>query len=92
VIAVTIEEVMNYVAWAASIAIFAWLVVDALRVEVTYDRDLLVSSVEGEIEKEILAHDEEAMLRRHAGDWAAEAAEVKREAQAHDQAPPGGGS
>jgi hypothetical protein len=85
---------MNYVAWAVSIAVFAWLVVDALRVEVTYDRDLLVSSVEGEIEKEILASDEEAMLKRHAADWAAEYTEVEKETQAptQEQAPPGGGS
>ena len=83
---------MNYVAWAVSIAIFAWLVVDALRVEVTYDRDLLVSSVEGEIEKEILASDEEAMLKRHAADWAAEYAEVEKETAVKEQTPPGGGS
>lgn len=83
---------MNYVAWAASIAIFAWLIVDALRVEVTYDRDLLVSSVEGEIEKEILSHDEESVLRRHAAELGAVEAEVERETHAHDQAPPGGGS
>ncbi len=89
----SIEQVMNYVAWGAAIAIFAWLVIDALRVEVTYDRDLLVSSVEGEIEKEILASDEEAMLRRHASDWAAEYA-VGREAEprSSEQTPPEGGS
>ena len=88
----SIEEVMNYVAWAVSIAVIAWMVVDALRVEVTYDRDLLVSSVEGEIEKEILSSDEEAMLKRHAADWAAEYAEVEQETRTHEQAPPGGGS
>ena len=47
-------QALNYLAWAVSIALIAWMVVDALRVEVTYDRDVLVSSVEGEIEKEIL--------------------------------------
>ena len=47
-------EVFNYIAWAISIALLAWMVIDALRVETTYDRDVLVSSVEGEIEKEIL--------------------------------------
>jgi hypothetical protein len=51
-------QALNYLAWGISIAIMAWLVFDALRVEVTYDHDLLVSSVEGEIEKEILGHDE----------------------------------
>lgn len=49
-------QVINYAVWALGIGILAWLVVDALRVETTYDRDLLVSSVEGEIEKEILGH------------------------------------
>ncbi len=88
----SIEEVMNYVAWAVSIAIIAWMVIDALRVEVTYDRDLLVSSVEGEIEKEILSSDEEATLKRHASDWAAEYTEVEAEARKAEQAPPGGGS
>ena len=47
-------QVFNYIAWAISIALLAWMVIDALRVETTYDRDVLVSSVEGEIEKEIL--------------------------------------
>ena len=49
---------LNYVAWVIAILLLGWMVVDALRVEVTYDRDLLVSSVEGEIEKEILSHEE----------------------------------
>jgi len=90
----SIEEVMNYVAWVVAIALLAWMVVDALRVEVTYDRDLLVSSVEGEIEKEILATDEEAALREHARAMTDTDTEVTRESTVHrdQQAPPGGGS
>ncbi len=49
-------QLINYAVWAISVGILLWLVYDALRVETTYDRDLLVSSVEGEIEKEILGH------------------------------------
>jgi hypothetical protein len=47
---------INYAAWALSILFLGWTIVDAFRVETTYDHDLLVSSVEGEIEKEILDH------------------------------------
>lgn len=47
---------INYVVWAIAILILVWLVIDAFRIETTYDHDLLVSSVEGEIEKEILDH------------------------------------
>jgi hypothetical protein len=49
-------QAINYVVWAISIALLAWLVYDAFRIEKTYDAELLVSSVEGEIEKEILDH------------------------------------
>lgn len=49
-------QIINYAIWAVSIGILLWLLYDALRVETTYDRELLVSSVEGEIEKEILGH------------------------------------
>lgn len=52
-------QLINYAVWAVAIGLLVWLVVDALRVETTYDRDLLVSSVEGEIEKEILGHHHE---------------------------------
>lgn len=52
-------QLINYAVWALSIGILGWLVYDALRVETTYDRELLVSSVEGEIEKEILGHHDE---------------------------------
>lgn len=47
---------INYAAWAISAILLGWMIIDALRVETTYDRDLLVSSVEGEIEKEIQGH------------------------------------
>ncbi len=49
-------EWVNYVVWAVAILVLAWLIYDAFRIETTYDHDLLVSSVEGEIEKEILDH------------------------------------
>jgi hypothetical protein len=49
-------EWVNYVVWAIGILILVWLVIDAFRIETNYDHDLLVSSVEGEIEKEILDH------------------------------------
>jgi hypothetical protein len=51
-------QALNYVAWGIGLALLAWLVIDALRVEVTFDHELLVSSVEGEIEKEILGHED----------------------------------
>jgi len=54
---------VNYVTWAIAILLLVWLVIDAFRIETTYDHELLVSSVEGEIEKEILGHDELAHLR-----------------------------
>jgi hypothetical protein len=47
---------INYIAWAIAILLLGWTIVDAFRIETTYDHDLLVSSVEGEIEKEILDH------------------------------------
>ena len=47
---------LNYAAWAIAIVLLGWCIVDAFRIETTYDHDLLVSSVEGEIEKEILDH------------------------------------
>ena len=49
-------QAVNYIVWAIAIAILASLVYDAFRIETTYDAELLVSSVEGEIEKEILDH------------------------------------
>ena len=47
---------INIAAWVIAIAILVSLVYDAFRIETTYDAELLVSSVEGEIEKEILDH------------------------------------
>jgi hypothetical protein len=49
-------QAVNYVVWVIAIALLVWLVYDAFRIETTYDHELLVSSVEGEIEKEILDH------------------------------------
>ena len=49
-------QAVNYVVWVIAIAILVSLVYDAFRIETTYDAELLVSSVEGEIEKEILDH------------------------------------
>jgi hypothetical protein len=49
-------QAVNYIVWVIAIAILAWLIIDMLRIETTYDHELLVSSVEGEIEKEILDH------------------------------------
>ena len=49
-------QAINIATWAIALLILAWLVFDMIRIETTYDHDLLVSSVEGEIEKEILDH------------------------------------
>ncbi len=54
----SIVQVINYVAWVVGIGLLLWLLIDAIRVEKTYDQELLVSSVEGEIEKEILGHEQ----------------------------------
>ncbi|MBM3146386.1 MAG: hypothetical protein FJ000_00655 [Actinobacteria bacterium] len=55
----TAAQVLNWVAWLG-VAVFAvWLIWDAARVESTYDNELLVSSVEGLIEQEILIHPDE---------------------------------
>jgi hypothetical protein len=50
-------DIVNYLAWGLSIALIAWMVVDTVKVETTYDQELLVSSVEGEIEKEIISEE-----------------------------------
>ena len=50
--------IVNVIAWVAGIGLLAWMVYDALSVEMKYDREMLVSSVEGEIEKEILLDDD----------------------------------
>ncbi len=54
----TLVQIANYAAWVVGGGLLLWMLIDALRVETTYDRSLLVSSVEGEIEKEILGHEE----------------------------------
>lgn len=55
----TAAQVLNWVAWAGCALFAAYLIFDAIRVESTYDNELLVSSVEGEIEREILIHPDE---------------------------------
>ena len=47
---------INIATWVLSAVLLGWLLFDAFRIETTYDHDLLVSSVEGEIEKEIQDH------------------------------------
>jgi hypothetical protein len=42
--------VAEYAAWALSAAILLWMVADMLRVDRSYDEDLLTSSREGEID------------------------------------------
>jgi hypothetical protein len=48
-------DIVNYLTWGLSIGLAAWMVIDTVKVETTYDQQLLVSSVEGEIEKEIIS-------------------------------------
>jgi hypothetical protein len=50
-------DIVNYLTWGLSIALIAWMVIDTVKVETTYDQQLLVSSVEGEIEKEIISEE-----------------------------------
>jgi hypothetical protein len=38
---------LSHAAWAIAIVLFAWILVDALRVSRTYDDDFLTSSTEG---------------------------------------------
>jgi hypothetical protein len=45
-------EMINFLAWGVSLALVAWMAFDTYGVETTYDQELLVSSVEGEIEQE----------------------------------------
>jgi hypothetical protein len=45
-------ELVNYGVWGISIALVAWMAFDTYQVETSYDQELLVSSVEGEIEQE----------------------------------------
>jgi hypothetical protein len=41
---------LEYVAWGLSIMFGALLLIDLIRIDTTYDNDLLTSSREGEIE------------------------------------------
>jgi hypothetical protein len=50
-------DMVNYLTWGLSIALIAWMVTDTVKVETTYDQQLLVSSVEGEIEKEVIGEE-----------------------------------
>ncbi|CAD6543879.1 hypothetical protein LMG27952_04102 [Paraburkholderia hiiakae] len=38
---------LSHAAWAVAILLFAWIIVDALRVRREYDDDFLMSSTEG---------------------------------------------
>jgi len=40
-------QMLSYAAWALSILLFGWIIVDALRVRREYDDDFLMSSTEG---------------------------------------------
>lgn len=42
--------VAEYAAWALSAAILLWMLADMLRVDRSYDEDLLTSSREGELD------------------------------------------
>ena len=49
--------IVNYLTWGLSIALIAWMVIDTVKVETTYEQELLVRSVVGEIEKEIISEE-----------------------------------
>jgi hypothetical protein len=59
-------RVLEALAWAAGIALFAWLGFDAWRTGRSFDERLLLSSREGEIEKDLreVAADLEEIERR----------------------------
>ncbi|MFT0171688.1 hypothetical protein ACLKMY_22175 [Paraburkholderia mimosarum] len=40
-------QLLSQAAWAVAILLFAWIIVDALRVSREYDDDFLMSSTEG---------------------------------------------
>jgi hypothetical protein len=40
-------QLMSHAAWALSILIFAWILIDAFKVSRDYDDDFLMSSTEG---------------------------------------------
>jgi len=50
----TTFEACEYIAWAVSAVIGAWLLFDLLKINATYSDDVLMSSREGEIEDELI--------------------------------------
>ncbi|MEK0081826.1 hypothetical protein [Benzoatithermus flavus] len=46
----SVWNLLEYAAWAASALIFLWMVLDAVRVSRDYSEDVLLSSREGEVE------------------------------------------
>lgn len=45
-----IWTVLEYAAWALSAVFAVWMLADMVRIDTTYDNELLTSSREGEIE------------------------------------------
>jgi len=50
-------NVLEYGAWAVSVLLLGWMLLDALQVNRDYDEDLLTSSREGELEGISEKHD-----------------------------------
>ena len=50
-------NVLEYGAWAVSVLLLGWMLLDALQVNRDYDEDLLTSSCEGELEGISEKHD-----------------------------------
>jgi hypothetical protein len=47
-------QILEYVAWAISIFIGLWMVIDLIRTNRTYSEDLLLSSREGDIDDSLV--------------------------------------
>jgi hypothetical protein len=47
-------QLLEYAAWAISILLGLWMLVDLVRTNRTYSEDVLMSSREGEIEDELV--------------------------------------
>ena len=47
-------QILEYLAWAISILIGAWMVYDLVKTNKTYSEDVLMSSREGEIEDSLV--------------------------------------
>jgi hypothetical protein len=47
-------ELLEYLAWAISIVLGAWMLFDLFKVNSAYSEDVLLSSREGEIEDELI--------------------------------------